>query len=437
MGGTNRLAAIVTHLNLRLLQQTFETVKSRADVLAKRFYERLFAEHPRLKPLFGHVNLDEQHQKLIQSLVLVVKWLETPDRLTRYVHELGGRHADYHVGPQDYEPFVETFIAVLGETVGAIWTTECEAAWRQALRAVTDTMLEGSGVFEYRAHAMLASANARRPASVNGGSQQEVTSVKGPATPTRTSAMTMVATSEETARQAEVVAATDQQVTRNFETVFSSAAQLSASIDEIGRCVQDASKMTAQANHEADNAKTTIQQLREVSAQIGQVIKVIASIAEQSSFLALNATIEAAHAGEAGKGFAAVANEVKELARLTAKATGEIGPKIESIQNSSGVALSAIGSIGGIINRINGIAATIAEAMDVQTAATSNISRNVAEAARGTADVIDNIADVSLAVDATGNGSIEILVAAEGLRQESGPARRRDSGVRAATSRRF
>jgi hemoglobin-like flavoprotein len=140
------LAAIVTHLSLRLLQQSFGTVKSRADVLAKRFYERLFAEHPRFKRLFGRVNLEEQHQKLIQSLVLIVKWLETPDRLTRYLHALGGRHFDYRIRPQDYQPFVETFIAVLGETVGAGWTTECETAWRDALRTVTDTMLERSEV---------------------------------------------------------------------------------------------------------------------------------------------------------------------------------------------------------------------------------------------------------------------------------------------------
>jgi len=251
--------------------------------------------------------------------------------------------------------------------------------------------------------------------------------------PARVSAKTTVATAEETARQSEVVAGANQRAARSLETVLASAGQLSASIDEIGRCVQDASKMAAQAIHAADNANTTIKDLRDVGDQISQVIEVITSIAQQTSFLALNATIEATRAGAAGKGFAGVANEVKDLSRLMARATEEISQKIEAIQNSSGVALSAIGSIGGIIKRINEIAATIAEAIDVQTSATSNISRNVAAAARGPADVIDSVAGDYRDADATGNGSIEILVAAEGLAQESRPARPRDGGVPAAS----
>jgi hemoglobin-like flavoprotein len=421
MRGNIRLAAIVTHLNHRLLRQTFDTVKSRADVLAKRFYELLFAQHPRFKRLFGRVDLEEQHQKLIQSLVLIVKWLETPDRLTHYLRALGGRHVEYRVGPEDYEPFIQTFIAVLGETVGAIWTTECEVAWRDALRAVADTMLEGSGVFDFQPYALSLSTEDGHPPSVTYARPRETPKVNEPAPPARTSVKTRGVIVEETIPRTRTAA--NLPASRNLELVLSSAAQLSASIDEIARCVQDASKITAQANDEADNANTTIRHLGEVGDQISQIVNAIASIAQQTTFLALNATIEANRAGEAGKGIAEGADEIKELARLTAKASEEISHKIEAIQNSSGVAISAIGSIGGTINQINQIALTIAEAIAVQTAVTSNISRQVAEAACGNAEVFDRVAGVYQGAAAVGYGSIEILVAAEGLGQESGPAR--------------
>src|SRR5207302_10345027 len=120
--------------------------------------------------------------------------------------------------------------------------------------------------------------------------------------------------------------------------------------------------------------------LRVSSREIGEVIKVITSIAEQTHLLALNATIEAARAGEAGKGFAVVANEVKELAKETAKATDDISRKIEAIQNNTRGAVEAIGQIGQIIDQINDIQNTIATAVEEQTAVTGEISRNVAEA---------------------------------------------------------
>ena len=243
--------------------------------------------------------------------------------------------------------------------------------------------------------------------------------VASSATEMQASSKSMAANAEETARQSQVVAAASEEATRNVETVSSAAEELSASIAEIARHVQDASKMTAQAVSQANQTNITIKQLGESSSEIGQVVKVITSIAQQTNLLALNATIEAARAGEAGKGFAVVANEVKELARQTAKATEEISQKITAIQSSTAQAVTAIGLIGESIGKINEISTTIAGAVQEQTAATSEISRNVAEAAKGTAEVTNNISGVSQAASDAGKSAADMLAASNGLAQES------------------
>jgi methyl-accepting chemotaxis protein len=246
-----------------------------------------------------------------------------------------------------------------------------------------------------------------------------VGAVTSSATEMQASSRSLAATSEETARQSQVVAAASEEASKNVETVSSAAKELSASIGEISKHVQDASAMTHQAVQEAERTNVTIKALGESSDEIGQVVKVITSIAQQTNLLALNATIEAARAGEAGKGFAVVANEVKELARQTAKATEEIGEKISNIQSSTGGAATAIESIGESISKINDVATTIASAVEEQTASTNEISRNVAEAAKGTAEVNSNISGVSQAADEGGKEANEVLSAADGLSEES------------------
>jgi methyl-accepting chemotaxis protein len=148
-------------------------------------------------------------------------------------------------------------------------------------------------------------------------------------------------------------------------------------------------------------------------------VKVITSIAQQTNLLALNATIEAARAGEAGKGFAVVANEVKELARQTARATEEIGSKIAGVQSDTETAVKSIQEISSVIQKINEIATTIAGAVEEQNAATGEISRNVGEAARGTAEVSANIASVTQAAAESGRAAGNIRTASAQLSQES------------------
>ena len=217
----------------------------------------------------------------------------------------------------------------------------------------------------------------------------------------------MVGNAEETATQAAVVSAAAEQVSKNVQTVATGTEEMSASIKEIAKNAQDAAKVATSAVPAAETTNATITKLGESSAEIGNVIKVITSIAQQTKLLALNATIEAARAGEAGKGFAVVANEVKELAKETAKATEDISHKIEAIQGDTKSAVQAIAEISGIINKINDYQNTIASAVEEQTATTNEISRNVAEAAKGSTEIAQNIIGVATTAKSTTSGANE------------------------------
>jgi methyl-accepting chemotaxis protein len=210
---------------------------------------------------------------------------------------------------------------------------------------------------------------------------------------------------EQTSAQASVVAAAAEQVTRNLQTVAAATEEMTASIGEISKNATAAAGVAAQAVEKARFANVTMKHLGESSAEIGLVVKVITSIAQQTKLLALNATIEAARAGDAGKGFAVVANEVKELANETAKATEQISERIQAIRSGTDSASVVIAEIGGIIAQMHDISTTIASAVEEQTATTREIARNVSEAAMGESHVTENITSVAQAAESTSSGA--------------------------------
>lgn len=225
----------------------------------------------------------------------------------------------------------------------------------------------------------------------------------------------MSSNAEETSAQANTVATATQQVTTNLNSVATGAEEMTSTVQSISSNAGEAAKVAGEAVKTANSANATIAKLGDSSAEIGQVIKVITSIAQQTNLLALNATIEAARAGEAGKGFAVVANEVKELAKQTAKATEDISQKINAIQEDTKRAVDSIGSITSIINQINDISGTIATAVEEQSATTNEMSRNVQEAAKGSGEISQNIQGVAAAAESTTRGAQETLKAAQQL----------------------
>lgn len=235
----------------------------------------------------------------------------------------------------------------------------------------------------------------------------------------RSYAVTLDVTARETHTQSTQVAVSSEQAASNVATVAAATEELTASIHEITRQVTDSSRIAADAVGEARDANSSISSLNAAAERIGEVVKLIFEIAEQTNLLALNATIEAARAGEAGKGFAVVASEVKNLASQTAKATDEISQQITSMQSVVEVAVRSIHGMANTIERISSGSTTIAAAVEEQGAATAEISRNVQEAATGTQIVSSNIASVTQGASETGRVAHDVLDAASSLAKES------------------
>jgi methyl-accepting chemotaxis protein len=347
------------------------------------------------------------------------------------------RRANIQVGPETLDLLVSAIRDKSGNYIGAMATWEVitdklalETTTREAaedLRHKVDQILD-----------VVSAADLTREVPVSGedaigqlgtGLDAFLRTMRGSMAEIGTTAETLAAAADQltelsqgmevgaasTADRAFSASAASEEVSASIQTVASAAEEMTASIAEIAKNASDAATVATSAVGVANGAKQTVGDLGNSSAEIGMVIKTITSIAQQTNLLALNATIEAARAGEAGKGFAVVANEVKELAKETARATEDISAKIEAIQSGTRGAVDAITEIGDIIDRINDIQTTIASAVEEQTATTNEIARSVTEASTGANGIAADISQVNEAAADTKQGAQNSLQSATEL----------------------
>jgi methyl-accepting chemotaxis protein len=338
---------------------------------------------------------------------------------------------------------------LLGKGISRPMTTMCQAM-RELANGKFDVVLPGLGrkdelgemagaVEEFKLQAV---AKAERDAAAqdtqnraNGASRRAelirfadqfetavgaiVANVSASAVQLESAAGTLTRTAETTQSLSSQVAGTSEVASSTIQSVASATEELSTSVDEIGRRVRESSQIAEAAVLQAQQTDARIGKLSRAAQQIGDVVKLITAIAEQTNLLALNATIEAARAGEAGRGFAVVASEVKSLASQTAKATDEISSHISAMQGATQESVAAIKEIGGTIAQISTIASTIAGAVEQQGSATQEIARSVQSVAHGTHEAAANIVQVNRGATETGSASADVLNSARTLSTES------------------
>ena len=276
------------------------------------------------------------------------------------------------------------------ETLDFLLTPIPDARGERIGAVVTWAVIAHDGL----AHRVQAAPSSRSNESVDSVLAQiteHATSLAGASEELTATAAQLSGGAEDTAAHAALVASASEQIAASIESVAGSTEEMTASINEIARNAADAAAVGLEAVREAERTNVTVAKLGESSADIGKVSRVITSIAQQTNLLALNATIEAARAGDAGKGFAVVANEVKELARETARATEEISTKIEAIQHDTARSVEAISRIGQTIIRINEIQTTISAAVEQQLATTKEIAQGLSQISQGAGQITENV----------------------------------------------
>ncbi|OZG69800.1 hypothetical protein BTA51_29425 [Hahella sp. CCB-MM4] len=203
---------------------------------------------------------------------------------------------------------------------------------------------------------------------------------------------------------------TCQEMAESTHRTASEASEASSIAEQGQKTVSRTIEVVAELVSQIDSASDTVTQLKARSDDIGRVLDVIRSVAEQTNLLALNAAIEAARAGEAGRGFAVVADEVRGLAQRVQVSTGEIENIVYSLRKGSDDAVNAMSEsqkradisrqeaasagaaltnvISAVFN-ISGMATHIASATEEQRATAEETTRNVTQ----TSDAIELLAD--------------------------------------------
>lgn len=240
---------------------------------------------------------------------------------------------------------------------------------------------------------------------------------------------TVASASEELSVNMSNMTKTAQTLSDSSNTVAQGVEEMSSSIREVAQNCSKESQIAEQANRQSAETRAVMNKLGESAREIGTVVELISNIADQTNLLALNATIEAASAGEAGKGFAVVANEVKELARQTAEATGQISSLIKDIQTNTTNSVDAIEKVSSIIQDVYDISHSIAATVEEQSATSNEMSKNmssisrsaeemaanISEGAMGANEVSQNITGISMAANQVASGASETTAASQEL----------------------
>src|SRR5690554_5019607 len=121
----------MTPAQVEMVRDSWAIVRTKNDLLAQRFYQRLFQLDPSLRLLFGH-DMTEQREKLMRTISILVRGLHRPDRIHPALCLLGRRHAGYGVQPTDYAMVRQALIAALSDLFGGVLSEEMSAAWGAA-----------------------------------------------------------------------------------------------------------------------------------------------------------------------------------------------------------------------------------------------------------------------------------------------------------------
>ena len=436
--GTNRMDVVV---NGRMLsRELLDGVKAKGEVVLTYEYVRPGEEKPVRKISYATAipgwnmflgsgayldDLDTKLKPVIWALGLAIlviavisggiAWL-IGRSISRPLGQLGARMRRLADGALDADiPGIER-----GDEVGAMAAT---------VQIFKDNALRIRGLEKVEAETQQRSAAERRAAMENIADDFErsvkgiVSSVATAAAGMQTTAQSMTATASDASARAATVGAASDSASNNVGTVAAAAEELSISVAEISRQVTQSSQIAAQAVGDAERTNATVKVLSTGAEKIGEVVKLIHSIAAQTNLLALNATIEAARAGESGRGFAVVASEVKALANQTAKATEEIATQVSAMQSSTSEAVLSIGGITETIAQMSEITTSIAASVQQQGEATREIARNIQSAAAGSNEISAHIGGVTTAAAATGLAASDVLSNARELDNQSGMLR--------------